>query len=269
MASVYITNYNLKNITNNSKKVIGHDELARLLPLIHDLSRMFSSIELSRFHIIHELLSNSESFINDHAIMINNFKKSKNNGGAFHSDHNCTQLNKNYLNVTGTTSTSNELFKILNNHFKSILYQDINDRELVYDVPYNIKLQFNMSDSAKVVIRKNSGHIVFENMSREDIVDEIQTLISSADLYRNSSLEISEEVGKLTYGTDVYGVIKDKPTIIKWKKEYKDKIADLLIAYLRVLSSGHLSDSLLESLNIHPCKSCFSNDVNTSNNNYF
>ncbi|MEZ9767494.1 hypothetical protein AB4328_07890, partial [Vibrio breoganii] len=170
---------------------------------------------------------------------------------------------------TGTTSTSNELFKILNNHFKSILYQDINDRELVYDVPYNIKLQFNMSDSAKVVIRKNSGHIVFENMSREDIVDEIQTLISSADLYRNSSLEISEEVGKLTYGTDVYGVIKDKPTIIKWKKEYKDKIADLLIAYLRVLSSGHLSDSLLESLNIHPCKSCFSNDVNTSNNNYF
>ncbi|UGA53559.1 hypothetical protein [Vibrio sp. VB16] len=272
MASVYITNYNLKNITSNSKELIEHDELAKLLPLIHDLSRMFSSIELSRFHIIHELLSNSESFINDHEKMIMSFKKSKNNGGSFHADHNCTQLNKNYLDVTGFTGSnyvSNELVKELNKNFKSILYQDINDRELLYEIPHNIRLKFNISDSAKVIIRKNSGHIIFENMTKEDIVNQIQTLINNADLYRASSQEISDEIDKLTYGTDAYGVIKDKPVMLWWKKEYKNKIADLLIAYLRVISSGNLSYSLLESLNIHPCKSCISNNDSSSSNNYF
>lgn len=254
MDNVFITNFNLKNITGGVKQSLPNNVLDEVIPLINDLKRTFSTIELSRLCLINDLFNNEGDLLVE---ALSKYKESSLTGAAYHSSHECRELNKNFLDISWVEEDRRKVKRLeaeLTKIYANILYGEVGDSEVSLVIPNELKSIYG-AENAKVTLRRNSGHLIFSNPSKEDVLEQLKLVLLDAENFRNSSDDIKEQISKFTYGTDRWGVVKDNDTMKKWKK-YKDKMADLVITYFRISSSNQISSNLLESLNLKPCRTC-------------
>lgn len=247
-------------ITGSVQESLPYDMLSQVLPLIDELKSSFSDVELSRLFFIHDIIVHDSEFIIKALIR---YKPTRFSGAAYHTSSRCRELNKNFIDVHWDISDRSKVKALehaLSKEYENIVYNEIHDREVALPIPENIKVKYN-AYTAKVVLRKNSGHLTFFNYSKSDVIERIKKILYESNEFRYlSGKDITNEIDKYTYGTDRWSVIKDKPVMKKWK-EYKDEIVDLIIIYYRMSSKGEVSQNLLDTLNLKPCQSCKLNNL--------
>ncbi|MCG9695311.1 hypothetical protein L1D55_27230 [Vibrio sp. Isolate22] len=244
----------MKKITGGVRQSLPNNVLDEIIPLINELRNTFSTLELSRLCLINDLFDNGGELLVE---ALSKYKETSLTGAAYHSSHECRELNKNFLDLSWDQEDREKVKRLeveLTKIYENILYGEVSDSEVSLVIPNELKSEYGAED-AKVTLRKNSGHLIFSNPSKEDIIDQLKLVLLDAETFRNSSDDIKEQIGKFTYGTDRWGVVKDNDTMKEWKK-YKDKIADLVITYFRISSPNQISSNLLDSLNLRPCRTC-------------
>lgn len=252
MARVYLTNYNLRRITKAIDRKYSKSELVNIVPLINDLKSYFSDLELSRLYIINAILSDDKDVVSKAF----KYKKIDSQGAAYHTSTECRELNKNFIDLIWDENDKEKVRALnseLSQQFKHLIYLDIDEKSKNLKIPETISKKYN-AGNAIVIMRKNSGHLNFSNVSQGDIIQRIKNVLSSLDEFKETSNE-KHIIEKLCYGTDRWHVLKANE-VMKECKRYKDEIEDLIITFFRIASPTKTNATLLDSLNLTPCRSC-------------
>lgn len=237
---------------------------------------MFSRNETIRLLAIKELFKDAEYFINTYYIPMEVEDSTDvvfdNKPPAYHLSKTCQWLLSDYTNikVPSVISKKGEEEVLA---FKQWVQENVvlyrTERESFYS---QLSVNFNIPKTEiEEVTFPNSGPTIFENLNLEQIEEQIDKLLSDAQVYYNQTPKHKAILSKfqcytyLAYRNDPilkndteYGDEEIKSILKDYDEQFKKRLKRLLVEYYKIQYNPELEfqGHLLERLGFHLCKSC-------------
>lgn len=265
----YITKYHSENITTSLKvdklTLIEDDLLTRV--------KVLSKAEKLKIFAYKKLLANDEDLVEIYKPISKASSRyvSTTRHPRFHSDPNCKVLVSDFESYTIPTSIvkqgeeAKEKFRKWFRKNKELL---ATDQATFYS---KLKEEFNVTERIEEVKLSNSGVEYIDNISLEDVQEELENLIAQydemiSDQATEKAINLNGEKAKYLVSAGQQfikykEVGLDKEAILEILKNYltlkNDTIHHLMIYYRMVMNPDlSLSQNLLESLGFAECPYC-------------
>ncbi|MGP8304805.1 hypothetical protein [Vibrio sp. YIC-376] len=289
--SVFITQYNFKKIIPKQFPDGMYKNISDLIQYTK-IKKIFNEHELHQFVRLWSILENPEFLVQHYVNSVDKDRPEVYN--SYHTDRNCIELRKSYLDYTINHNDRNVRESVsskIRYAFHNYTYGSNSSTHLRFDFIEQRVIQFNENgvvqsqhsiptDLYNEVTRinnqhgnilghlfdiiPNSGMFSYQNLSLDNVESAINELLECSERFRNADEFTQKKINDITYA-DIHtlkGKQGEKEKI--WVGSYKEPLSNLIQSYYWIKFNPDLSveKSVLDSLGFKPCRRCMQNAGN-------
>ena len=187
---------------------------------------------------------------------------------SYHKNYNCKLLMADYENFYIPDEIISRGDKFIED-FKSWFKENrnlLNKDESAFEMRWNLQWGFPLS--IKALREKNTGFVLFEDFSIEQLENKIDSLLINAKIFSRKYPLIIKNYGKYAKKSlsknnfkpiiEGYDVIEIKKVLQSYVEEIQEPLVRLLISWIRAKFNPQLKfdDGLLNRLGFKPCPRC-------------